>query len=303
MNGGGPHGGLIGIIEYLSQNNECARFLPDDERYKFIDDLSLLEILNLSSVGISSYNCKQQVPSDIQSGNHFIPTKNLKSQQHLDKISMWTDAMKMKLNTDKSKFMIINFTRNYQFNTRLSLEGNPLKQVNETKLLGLVLSDNYKWQSNTSFIVRKAYKRMTILQKLYAFNVPEEELLEIYILYIRSVLESSAVVWHSSLTQGQILELERVQKVALRIILKEEYDCYSDALDQFSLQTLSDRRKQLSLKFAKNCVKNPSTEDMFPANSQPNDTRNTERYYVTPANTERLALSAIPYMQRHLNCN
>jgi hypothetical protein len=115
---------------------------------------------------------------------------------------MWTDAMKMKLNTDKSKFMIINFTRNYQFNTRLSLEGNPLKQVNETKLLGLVLSDNLKWQSNTSFIVRKAYKRMTILQKLYAFNVPEEELLEIYILYIRSVLESSAVVWHSSLTQG-----------------------------------------------------------------------------------------------------
>ena len=144
---------------------------------------------------------------------------------------------------------------------------------------------------------------MTILQKLYAFNVPEEELLEIYILYIRSVLESSAVVWHSSLTQGQILELERVQKVALRIILKEEYECYSDALDQFSLQTLSDRRKQLSLKFAKNCVKNPKTKDMFPANSQPYDTRNTERYYVTPANTDRLALSAIPYMQRLLNNN
>ena len=126
MNGGGPQGGLIGIIEYLSQNNECARLLPDDERYKFIDDLSLLEILNLISVGISSYNCKQQVPSDIQSGNHFIPTQNLKSQQHLDKISLLTDAMKMKLNTDKSKFMIINFTRNYQFNTQHSLEGNPL---------------------------------------------------------------------------------------------------------------------------------------------------------------------------------
>ena len=126
MNGGGPQGGLIGIIEYLSQNNECARLLPDDEGYKFIDDLSLLEILNLISVGISSYNCKQQVPSDIQSGNHFIPTQNLKSQQHLEKLSKWTDAMKMKLNTDKSKFMIINFTRNYQFNTQLSLEGNPL---------------------------------------------------------------------------------------------------------------------------------------------------------------------------------
>ena len=97
----------------------------------------------------------------------------------------------------------------------------------------------------------------------------------IYTLFVRSLLEQSATVWHSSLTQGQILELERVQKVALRIILKEEYSGYSDALDQFSLQTLSDRRKQLSLKFAKNCVKNPRTKDMFPVNSQPYDTRNT----------------------------
>ena len=110
-------------------------------------------------------------------------------------------------------------------------------------------------------------------------------------------------MWHSSLTQGQILELERVQKVALRIILKDEYSSYSDALDQVSLQTLSNWRQQLSLKFANNCLKNPKTKDMFPANSQPYDTRNTEKYYVTPANTVRLARSAIPYMQRLLNNN
>jgi hypothetical protein len=213
--------------------------------------------------------------------------------------------MKMKLNTDKSKFMTINFTRNYQFNTRLSLEGNPLSQVHETKLLGLVLSDNLSWQSNTSFIVKKAYKhkRMTILQKLYEFSVPVEELLSIYILYIRSVMESSAVVWHSSLTQGQEMELERVQKVALRIILKEDYCGYSDALDQCSIQTLSDRRNQLCLTFAKNCTKNPKTSEMFPLNCQPYVTRNTEKYHVTPANTNRLARSAIPNMQRLLNSN
>ena len=40
MNGGGAQGGLPGILEYLSQNNDCADFMNEDERFKFIDDLS-----------------------------------------------------------------------------------------------------------------------------------------------------------------------------------------------------------------------------------------------------------------------
>ena len=60
------------------------------------------------------------------------------------------------------------------------------------------------------------------------------EMLEIYTLYIRSILESSAVVWHSSITQAEVIQIERVQKVALRIILRDEYENYSQAL-QLSL--------------------------------------------------------------------
>ena len=144
---------------------------------------------------------------------------------------------------------------------------------------------------------------MTLLHKLYEFTVPIEDLVDIYILYIRSVLESSAVVWHSSLTQGQEFEIERVQKVALRIILKEEYDCYTNALSLCSLQTLRDRRNHLSLTFAQKCTKSDKTSDMFPLNSKTYDTRNPEKYFITPAKTNRLAKSAIPHMQRLLNCN
>ena len=81
-----------------------------------------------------------------------------------------------------------------------------------------MVDDSLSWQSNTNYIVKQAYKRMTILQNLFKFSVPLEDLVMIYILYIRSVVENSAVVWHSSLTQGQVLEIERVQKVALWII-------------------------------------------------------------------------------------
>ena len=299
LNGGGAQGGLPGILEYLSQNNDCADFLSEDERFKYIDDLSILEVINLISIGISSYNCKIQVPSDIQTENKFLPPENIKSQDYLDRIEEWTSNKKMKLNTAKSNYMIVNFTKNYQINTRLKLEENPLMQVRQTPLLGVIIEERLSWQSNTTFIVKKAYKRMTLLHQLYEFTVPVEDLVDIYILYIMSIRDSSAVLWSSSLTQGQELEIERVQKVALRIILKEEYEHYDSALSLCSLPTLKERRNQLCLSFAKKCTKNDRTSDMFPLNNFSHH----EKYFVTKASTGRLDKSAIPSMQRLLNSN
>ena len=93
--------------------------------------------------------------------------------------------------------------------------------------------------------------------------------------------------------------MERVQKSALRIILKENYTNYEEALETLMLAKLSDRREKLSLKFAKNCVKNELTSELFPLNNN----RNRDKFKVTHANTDRLKNSAVPYLQRLLNAN
>ena len=54
----------------------------------------------------------------------------------------------------------------------------------------------------------------------------------IYILYIRSVLEQSCVVWNSSLTVENIQDLERVQKAAAKIIIGKQYTNYESALEK-----------------------------------------------------------------------
>ena len=84
-------------------------FLPDDEAYKFVDDTSMLEILNLLSIGLASYNAKMQVPSDIPPESGYIHPFNTKTQENLNTLSNWTDEHEMKLNPSKTKFMIINF--------------------------------------------------------------------------------------------------------------------------------------------------------------------------------------------------
>ena len=302
LNGGGSQGGTLGIIEYTSQSNDNAEFVESDEKYKFIDDLSLINVINMISQGLVSYNCKFHVPSDIATSNSFLPPENFESQSYLGKLSDWIEKKEMKLNVKKMKSMVINYTKKYQFNTRLHLEDYLLEQVWQAKLLGLILSDDLSWKDNTEFVVKKAYKRMTILHNLFDFCVPRHELVNIYILYIRSVVEQSCTVWHSSLTKGEKLDLERVQKVALRIIMKNEYVSYDNALKQCNLKLLSERRANLCLSFAKKCVKYEKTKDIFPLNEKARTTRVTEKYVVTSANTNRLAVSAVPFMQRLLNC-
>ena len=192
----------MSILEYLSQTNDNTDFIQEEDRFKFIDDLSVLEMINLISIGLSSYNCKLHVPSDINvEHKQYLPPQNFNSQESLKKISDWTDDHLMKLNPTKSKYMVVNFTDNYQFNTRLSLDDNVLQHVSETRLLGVVFQDDLTWNSNTELIVKQAYKRMILLHRLYEFGLPTEEMINIYTLYIRSILESSAVVWHCGITQ------------------------------------------------------------------------------------------------------
>ena len=46
----GPQGGNFGILEYLSQTNNNLDFVEQDLRFKFFDDASSLEIVNLLSI-------------------------------------------------------------------------------------------------------------------------------------------------------------------------------------------------------------------------------------------------------------
>lgn len=301
--GGGPQGATFGIWEYLVQSNDNANCIDPDYRFKFVDDLTVLEKVNLILIGLASFNCHASVPSDIPSHNQFIPVENLKSQEYLQKIQKWTEEQKMILNQKKTKVMFFNFTDNYQFTARLQLNNENLEVVKQAQLLGVVITDDLKWDDNTAYLVKKAYARMELLRKISAFTNSVEEKKHIYVLYIRSILEQSSVVWHNSLTQDNADDLERVQKCAVRIILGNDFVNYEEALIKADLDTLKSRREVLSRNFAKKCLKNTKTKNMFPVRDKEHNMniRNTEHFEVKFANTERLKNSAIPSMQRLLN--
>ena len=92
-------------------------------------------------------------------------------------------------------------------------------------------------------------------------------MIDIYILYIRSIAEYCSVAYHSSLTQTLSDKIERIQKTCLRVILGEMYVSYEAALEMCGLQTLS-LIEQRCLNFSLKCVKNSRNSRLFPLNTR-----------------------------------
>lgn len=139
-----------------------------------------------------------------------------------------------------------------------------------------------------------------MLRTLKKFGLPVEDLLTVFQAYIRPITEYCAPVWHSSLTSADSNQIESIQKRALRIILGREYQTYENALITTKLITLSERRVQLCVKFAKSLEKN-FPQWLPPKQSELRALRFSDQYRPVKCRTERYRKSALPFLVRLLN--
>ena len=102
MPGSGAMGSNLGNWEFDSQTNHNADCVPEEDRFKFVDDLTCLEVVNLINIGLASHNFRQQVPNNVPIHGQIVPNSHLKSQNYIAQISEWT----------KNQEMIISETKN-----------------------------------------------------------------------------------------------------------------------------------------------------------------------------------------------
>jgi hypothetical protein len=212
----------------------------------------------------------------------------------------------MKLSLRKTKNMIFNFSEKYHFTTKLNIEKKKnIEKVRETTLLGTVITDRLTWDRNTEELVKikKGYKQMRLLNAAAAFTNNRNELKDIHLTLIRSILEQSTVVWHSSLSVKNKSDPERVQKAAVRVIMGKSYSTYKNGLKDLKLDTLETRRDFLCLKFAKNCLNNEKMKALFPLNKTKHHMKKRKvlQFLLKRIKTKRWNRSALPQMTRLLN--
>ena len=149
----------------------------------------------------------------------------------------------------------------------------------------------------------KAYSRLQMITKLKYVGVKIEDLIDVYVLYIRSLTEYCSVAFHPSLSNEQSNKLERIQKTCLKVILGEMYIGYEVALEMTGLETLFDRRLKRCLDFSMKCANHVRNNRLFPLNTQTNthDVRNHETFQVNFAKTSTYRDSTVPFCQRLLN--
>ena len=112
--GSGPQGSTFGVLEYLSQSNDNADNIPQEDRFKFMDDLTILEIINLASVGLASHNIQAQIPSNVPVHSQIIKNEHLKTPKYLHDINNWTEEKLMELNQKKTKQILFKQTNSLQ---------------------------------------------------------------------------------------------------------------------------------------------------------------------------------------------
>ena len=197
--------------------------------------------------------------------------------------------------------MLFNPCKSIDFMPALEVGGEALELVENMRLLGVTISSDLKWSKNTADVVKRACSKLWILRRLKGLGAQVPELLDIYFKHCRSILEFAVPVWQSSITVEERESLEKVQKIALHIILGERYCSYRKALQTTGLETLENRRVKICLKFARKAEINSKYEQWFKRKPKMGTRQDPVKYWNPVTRTTRLKNSPICYLTRLLN--
>ena len=198
--------------------------------------------------------------------------------------------------------MLFNPCHSKDFLPKFDVDGIPVEMVEQTKLLGVVLSSDLSWSAHTNYMVERCNKKMWVIRRLKKLGADNEDLLEVYSKQIRSILEYAVPVWNSSLTGADISKLERIQKTVLHIVLGQAYTSYRQALKVTGTKKLSERRKKLCLSFGSKAQKHAKFSKWFKVNSKQSNTRQKQpKFCQVIRRTDRFDKSPLSYLTNILN--
>ena len=286
------------------KQEQCPQHAKDAHML-YIDDLSEAEGVDLKKQIVTDPVQRPFPLNYHERTKQIFPADRSILQTQLLKVENYTIKNKMKINESKSKIMIFNKSRNYDFPPELAFRnGQNLEVFEETKLLGLVLTSDLRWHSNTWTIYTKAMSKMWLLRRMKVLKLDPHLIFDYYAKEIRVLAEQAVSIWNSGLTKGQIKELEKIQKVALKIILGDNYCSYSVACNLFDIKPLTERRLQLCTSYALKLYQSDRSSDFFTHSKKTINTRGEMQLLVeNKCRTTRCYNAPHNYLARLVNLN
>ena len=270
---------------------------------EFVDDASIASKINLKKSLVPDPYSRSRPLQFHERTQHVLPAENNYLQYRMHEAEKFFEENKMIINKTKTKCMLFNRSRNYEFPPELEfIDGTLQEVVSGIKLVGIKISDNLSWSENTDYICQKSRKRLWTLRRMKRLGFDPFTIFETYAKEIRSLLEYAAPVWHSSITKKQSAKIEAIQKHAFRLILSDRYQNYNHACTHFGVATLAQRRETICLRFARKNLNSPNSffERIIPARVTRQKPNLVKEY---KCRTKRFHRSPLPFLARLLNQN
>ena len=95
-----------------------------------------------------------------------------------------------------------------------------MELLEQTKLLGVIVTSNLSWAANTDFIVSRCNSKIWVVRRLRKLWASRADLIDIFCKQIRNILEFAAPVWNSSLVGEDISNWKELRKPSCTSFLK-----------------------------------------------------------------------------------
>ena len=202
--------------------------------------------------------------------------------------------------------MLASAAISFEPRTSLKVSNKTIKGSESLKIVGVTINSDFSFRDHVENIAAKTRAKTWALSKLKKKGLSEQKQIRAYSTLIRPSLEYAAPAWHSLLTAGQAAELEKQQTQALKNIFGPSISA-KKMRDKADLETLSKRREDISLRFAKKGLGNPRCSHWFEERRIPVYARQAgvvyPRYKEDAARTDQHRNTPKNYLIRKLNQN
>jgi hypothetical protein len=132
---------------------------------------------------------------DTSIGHTAHDENTLKNMINIDLkyIQKWSKRWLVKFSPSKTDNMVFS-ANNQQNDLTFDFNSTRIQTINTHKHLGVICSCDCKWTKHINTIIERASKQLNILRKL-KFKLNRKYLENIYITFIRPILEYGSEVW------------------------------------------------------------------------------------------------------------